>query len=108
MERTRKTSEELDGRRRESCVQIRTQRDEQREREREGERSKGTSWREQGGQALRQTFPKPPERRTQSNGERSEGSPRERIAMEIEKYERSWEQTRRQVGNRWEARRILC
>ena len=69
------------------CVHKSTQREERPEREREREREKqkekqghklkgegeGTSRREQGGQARRQTFPKPPERRTQSHGKRSEG-----------------------------------
>ena len=50
MERTRETSKQTDGRRRESCVQKKhLERRTAREREREKERSKGTSWREQGG-----------------------------------------------------------
>ena len=84
MERTRKTSMETDGRRRQ-YVSTKAPREKNGQRERERERQKekqghklkgegeGTSRREQGGQARRQTFPKPPERRTQSHGKRSEG-----------------------------------
>ena len=90
MERTRKTSEELDLEMRRTRgpnkhLERRTARERERERrrgrEREGERSKGTSWREQGGQARRQTFPKPPERRTQSHGKRSEGMGNKEVPM---------------------------
>ena len=88
MERTRKTSEELDGRRRESCVQIRTQRHEQQEREREKERERergrdkfGHKMERTRGTSTETDVPKATTTKNIEHGERSEGMGDKEVPM---------------------------